>query len=354
MDQFTQQVAWQVKRGFPMPGKNGVKGYDTSHVFYQDCTLDNNISAQFLTDNMTMGLDINPYLNGAGTVDLYLAGGIQRPTPLAIPVPGLDWSNAFAISPFTVPVTTDGAEYQQKTSSNLNVVYLNTALNILNFNIVDFDGYEYEFPDGSSNALSGNVYTCLPQTFQGSFGFYRSAPTTATTAQGSDVVDPEVTTRVVSANPSAGTTQSSLAAAEYMIQMSNTMTFTFQMSDLPGPTTLTIPRTFMAYDSWFGISREVCTAWTLPRYDYVAGTNFSITHFKNRTYLDYEVSGFDFTNGARVGVNENTPYVTTRRATSASSHSALAFVYARCVADRTHGPDEMVTMPTASQKTYSA
>jgi hypothetical protein len=354
MDQFTQQIAWQVKRGFPLPGKNGVKGYDTSHVFYQDCTYNNNVIAQFLTDNMSMGLDINPYLNGTGTVDLYLAGGIQRPLALAIPVPGLDWSNTYAISPFTVPVTTNGAEYQQKTSSNLNVVYLNTALNILNFNIVDFGSYQYVFPDGSSNALSGNVYTCSPKTFTGSFGFYRSAPTTATTAYGFDVVDPEVITYIESANPSSGTTQSSLAAAEYMIQMSNTMTFTFQMSDLPGTTTITNPRTFTAFDRGYNINRDVFSAWCLPRYDYVAGTNFSITHFRPQTLVDYEITGFDFTNGPHVGANENAPYITTRRATSSSTHSALLNFYARCVADRTHGPEEMVTIPVVSQKTYCA
>jgi hypothetical protein len=352
VDQFTQQVSWQVKRGFQIPGKNGVKGYDTSHVFYQDCTRLNNVSAQFLSDNVSMGLDINPYLNGTGTVDLYLAGGIQRPTPLAIPVPGLDWSNAFAISPFTVPVTTNGAEYQQKVSSNLNVVYLNTSLNVLNFNIVDFDGYEYEFPDGSSNALSGNVYTCLPKTFKSSFGFYRNAPTTVTTVSGIDVVDPEVTTRVVSANPSAGTTQSSLAAAEYMIQVSNTTTFTFQMSDLPGTTTLTIPRTFTAYDDYYSVSRDVCTAWTLPRYDYVAGTNFSITHMKTRASSDYEIQGFDLTNGDHVGVNENVPYVSTKRASSSSVYMSLGEVFGRCVVNRTTGPESVVSMPVVTQKPY--
>lgn len=347
-DWAAQAVAWQAKRGFPLSGKSGVKGYNTSHVFYQDCMVAGSIvTAEFLTDNMCMGLDVNGYINGTGTVDLYLAGGIRRALPIALP--GTDWSNTYAIPALTLPVTTNGAEYQYKVSAGQTVVYLNTALNVLNFNIVDFGDYHFDFP--AESTFSSNVVTCTPTTFVASFGFYCNGPPTLKAGTSSPtVIDDGV--RYLK-RTGTKTTQSTIENAEYLIQISDTLTFTFVMSDTVTPTTLTIPRHYTALAYYYQDDPPVqfCTAWTLPRYNYRAGVNYSVNMIAGTHIEVYETQGLPLTQGDFTGQNENLPYLPNlRRGTTGSAYMSTGYGPCVLIDDIDFDPEEQKIVPAQSRE----
>ena len=305
-DDTVQYLSHLIKRGFPMPDTNGVKNYNMSHVFYQSMLMEVKIysSDLFGENNMTIGLDINPYLTGSGTMNFFIQGGFMRTVPLQLGT--VDWSNTTTIPPMSLNVTTDAMEYMVKKQSGLNSIYLNTNLNVLNMHIVDFDGYTSSWPD--SNVGSTTNITCSPVSFECTFGFFRNQIST-TTSGNEDL--PHINDTNITVDQYYGTkpVQSSLVSAEYMVQISEQLVFTYNLSNSEELQTTTIDRMSITEDHrWHeGLTRELCTTFFMPRYDLGLDTNFTMQFMPG---TGCEEAGFPFTRGSVVGDNRNTPYLT--------------------------------------------
>jgi hypothetical protein len=247
MDAHAQYLSFLLKIGIPT---NDVptSGNILNHVFYNEVMeigIQQNPSI-YGEQNMQVGIDINPYLDGSGCIDFFIQGGINNQINLGIR--GIDWTGQVVIPPFSIEVTTDSAEYMQKKANNQNSVYLNTALNILNFNIVDFGDYVSYFPNGTYWDPSGtpvpdasNSHVISPKTFNASFGMYRNK-----------IIDVTNTTGLRNINDSNLTSVSRIASTpiicpldktEFLVLVSDTIDYTFEMSSLVGLQTVSFTRT---------------------------------------------------------------------------------------------------------------
>jgi hypothetical protein len=338
----TQMMAWRIKRGFPMGDNMGVNNTNNAHIFYNNMLAPNTYNPQISTANVSMGLDINPWLDGSGSMDFYIQGGIQRPVPLGVPT--VDWTDpqTVIIPPFPVQVTTDSVEYTKKKANNENSVYLNTKLNVLNFNIVDFGDYVSYFPSGyenidTSNSTldSSNSIVISPVSFVGSFGFFRNL--VESTNNGTNSLqylnDPNMTyTQYNYRTP----VQSSLAAAEFVCQVSDTMEFNFNISTKEDLQIVSISLFTPVTDAYNAIPIDICTAFALPRYEYGVDANhiaITVNHAAD------EILSMPYTRGEKVGQNRNTPYLTEVNACGAK-HDMYSGTFAPInFTDLSKGPD---------------
>jgi hypothetical protein len=304
VDNVSQMVAGFAKRGFPMPGRQNVKGYNTNLVFYNDSLItgespfpvyDSNIAAP------NLGFDLTTFASNS-SVTMYLAGGVPDKVSLALPSGTVDWSNNITLPGRVFPVTQSSIQYQSNIASNTNVVFYDAATSVMNFNITNWNGYMFEFPgDGYTSNIMSNT---TPSFFRGSFGFYRK-PVGVTTVP----VLPRLGNLDInnaSDNFYLDPVQSDVPNAEFMIQTSANVLITYRLSTNPSSNTINLPR--------FNTVSSVLyyTAMTIPRYLSTA-VNCSI----RLRGLEYplvsdvnEFKGFLLTNGTRTGDNEYTPYLT--------------------------------------------
>ena len=311
-DMHAQYLSYFLKRGMPMPDVVDTQGF-TDHVFYNqiDQTGFTSYPGYDLPtgaglENMIVGLDIRPYINGSNTIDFFLSAGINEMATLKLR--GLTWTNQVGIPPLSLSVTTDATEYTQKKASNLNSVYLNTTLNILNFNIVDFGDYTVYSPIGNVWATSGdpvldssNAIIMTPTTFVASFGMYRNTVVSTSSLSGlRNVPDSNIAyTSTVAGTPIT----CPLAEVEYLITVSDTTDVTYTISNKVGTQTISFPR-IMKNAWWDG--RDYSTNFTLQRYSIKSGVNSTV----QESVLDLEHVGFPFMNDtSNIGNNRNTPYL---------------------------------------------
>jgi hypothetical protein len=299
-DNMTQMVAGFAKRGFPLPGRQSVKGYNTNLVFYSDIFLPGE-SSYFASTIPNMGFDLNPFVNGQSAVTVYLLGGIQDKISLALPSTSIDWSNNLTLSGKTFPVTLSSVEYESKLASNLNVIYYDNQTSVMNFNLTDFGTYSFTSPGDGFN--TSNTITSSPSFFRGSFGFYRKPVNVTTTPVLPRLGNSDVT---IQERNFLGPVQSDIANAEFMIQTS-AITVTYKLSNSPSSVTVNIPIQATVSGTVY------LTSLTLPRYLGSSNVHCSV-RLRALEYPsvsdDNEYRGFLLTNGSRVGDNENTPYIT--------------------------------------------
>jgi hypothetical protein len=338
-------VLWDIKRGFPQPDTNGIKDYNNHHIFYNNMVAINYPNYGPFVNTMAIGLDINPWIDGSGSMDFYLLGGINKTVALGIPT--IDWAaqGITVVPPFPVQVTTDAVEYMQKKTNGENSVYLNTKLNIINFNILDFNDYNTKFPFGNydtSNSVldSSNAIIVRPQTFTGAFGFFRNL--VESTNNGTDSlpnlpVDPNISyTEYNYRNP----VQSSLAASEFMVQVSDTLDFTYTMSNKEDLQTVSVETfaTTGGNDFYNPVPHDICTAIILPRYEFGLHTN-SVTQLVSPEADEH--TGTPFTRGEKIGYNRNPPYLPdlVNGISGMTTESDIGTFFAVYVTDTTKGPD---------------
>jgi hypothetical protein len=305
VDDMAQIVAGFAKRGFPFPGKQRVKGYNTNLVFYSDTFITGEAgdTPSYFTQAQVpnLGFDLNQFASNS-TVTVYLLGGVLDKIALALPSPTIDWSNNIVLTGKTFPVTLSSIQYESNLASNTNVVYYDAATSVMNFNITNFDSYSFTFPaDGFSTA---NVATSTPSFFRGSFGFYRKPVNATSVPVLPRLGNADVT--VQEANYLDPVQSDNISNAEFMMQTSSTVTVTYRLSTNPTSNTVVIPR----YDTVSSVL--YLTAMTLPRYlSSNVDVSIRLRGFGNAALFDFnEHKGFLLTNGTRAGDNENTPYLT--------------------------------------------
>ena len=346
---LTQSIAWRIKNGFPINDTMGVKNTNNAHIFYNTMMVPNGYNPQITSNNMNMGLDINPWLDGSGSVDFYIQGGIRRTVPLGIPT--VDWTDpeTVVIPRFPVQVTTDSVEYMKKKANNENSVYLNTKLNVLNFNIVDFGDYVSYFPSGNWDTSgapldSSNSIVMEPVSFKGSFGFFRNL--VESTNNGTNSLqylnDPNMT--YTQYNYRTPVQSSSLATAEFMCQVSDTMDFNFNISIMEDLQIISISLFTPVTDSYNLIPVDVCTAFVLPRYEYGVEANVITTIYQNAAD---ETLGRPYTYGEKVGQNRNTPYLTEVNAGGGNHYITPVGPGAVQYLDISKGPDNQQDLSTS-------
>lgn len=356
-------LAQQIKFGYPMPGKGGVKDYSTKHVFYNDLlsasTFDPLVPvSQYDAEarvNMTLAFDITRLIAGEGDIDLYISGGHNHRFTLELPDSGHDFSNAYrseCLNNIRLPVTTDPKVYDDAVAAGTTSVYLNTDLNIINLNIRSFPA-EANVVIASGLAYTDSYATCKPLTFNGSFGFYKNyypAPPTNNPnwpnaiawemnyTPGPNFVDdtlPDVVKPVnsgdiyIARQVADKPIRASLATADCMLQISPTVTFTFNFTDPSGAAfdkfpqygwlndglNTVVTRVFRedtSGDNTQQLNSEINTVYAgfaLPQYYYGVESNYVYGLTKQMTPRACEDQGWLFTNGTDVGVNENVPYL---------------------------------------------
>lgn len=313
IDGYTDIVATMAKRGFPLSPPKGCKTYNVDNIYYQTTLVgDYSVSSGFYALPPNVGpiqvaIDVNPWLDGIGTMNLHFCGGFDQILPVALP--GVNYYGQPNIPAFTIPVTTNGGEYQNKVANGENVVYLNAPLNILNINIVDFDGYSTTVTD-AANVFGSNVLTSSPQSFKGSFGFFRTSAKKTTTASGSEVPDSNVSMTIVSGSAPVTAAPSS---AEYMIQTCDSIVFRYNLTNATATNTYTTT----ILNKYNGVADY----WTLVPYDNGASSE-NVHHL----FFDAEENtGMPLTNTSNTGKNDFYPFLNTRKGKSDQAFSAFYF-----------------------------
>jgi hypothetical protein len=304
LDAYTNIATALHKRGFPITPPNGCKTYNVNNIYFQTTNTTGDIIGSSTMPSeyafapvkpIEVAIDVNPWLDGEGTMNLYFCGGFQLLLPIALP--GITFYEP-NIPAFPIAVTTNAAEYQNKVAAGVNSVYLNEALNILNINIVNFGGgYSTSMRE---SPFSSNLVTSNPLSFTGSFGFFRTSNKTTTTVGGSGIVDSNTSMTVVSGSTPVMATPSS---ADYMIQVDSNIVFTYSVSNA----TVTNTYTTTIQNSYGGLTDY----WTLEKYDNGSGINS-----KQYMFGADENMGFTLTNTSNTGLNDFYPWVNTRKAKS--------------------------------------
>ena len=278
LDSYANYVGAYVKRGLPLPPSQGCPTYNTRNVYYNHSFLLDDPTDDYDDSNIlpiSMAIDVNPYLDGFGSMNLYFSGGqtgssANDDADYCPPqLPGLSYGGIPTMPAFPMPVTTSGAEYQYKVSLGQNVLYLNTDSQVLNISITNFGSYNSTWPFFDSNLFESNVITSTPISFSGSFGLFRTTGKVVTAVSGTDSPDANVSMSV-----STGTVPvtASVASAEYMIQCCDTITFAFDLTDGYGVTTAYTSRMKNNYNS------EKDYFILAPLDQYASSSNASIIH----------------------------------------------------------------------------
>jgi hypothetical protein len=309
IDAYTDIIATMVKRGFPLPCPNGAKTVNPRNIYCQSTLsghhwdLHNTKPAGVAP--MQMAIDINPYLAGSGTMNLYFQGGIEEIIQFSLP--GVSYGTTPVVPAFPMPVTTNAAEYELKVTTGVNVVYLDTTLQILNVSIVDFGNYKTTIID-SSNVFGSNVISSEPTSFKGSFGFFRTSSKTTTTASGIEVPSSNVVMTIVSGSTPV---TASPTTAEYLIQVDNQIVFKYDIVKA-GVTTST---TSTIRNQYGGLSDY----WTLVPYDYKSNNNFTAFPTGGQ-----ESIGFLHSNTSSTGKNDFYPFMNTNKGKSGVNFGAIS------------------------------
>jgi len=311
IDAYTDLISTYVKYGFPLPPPNGCSTYNTRNIYFQSTQVgDYPTTSGYapLPPNVgpvQVAVDVNPYLNGFGTMNLYFCGGFQLILP--IDLPGQNFGVQTKVPAFPIAVTTSGAEYQYKVSINENVCYLNTDLNVVNISITNFGTYKTTMLD-ASNVFGSNVLTSSPQTFKGSFGFFRTSSKVTTTASGIEVPDSNVVMSIVSGGAPV---TASPTTSEYMIQVGSPITFTYNLSNATATNTYTTT----ILNTYGGLADY----WTLAQYD---GGNSNVNMY-HQSFDAEENTGMPLTNTSSFGKNDFYPFLNTNKGKSAQSFAAM-------------------------------
>ena len=344
-----------LKRGFAVQDTTA----STPYVFFNHNLSPNDPAQTFNQSAFHFGIDLRPFVAGHETANVYLSGGISR--EIAPAFVGYDYSNLVTIPPFTVSVTTDSVEYMNKKDLNQNAVYFNRNLNVLNFNLVDLSGYTSEFPTG--NYTSSNVITISPVSFTGSFGFYKNIvplrvsddalktfPTTAMRF----LDNPNVAYTEKWASTPALTT---IQTAEFMMQTSDELVFTYNISNQSGLQTNTINRRYNTIAVNYQYEPvDLFAPFMVPKFEYGLGVNASI-HIVSSSAAD-EILGYLYTHpSSNVGYNRNTPYLPTLK-NGCSAHSLVGsslekFIKVTTFTDLTHGPDDHTNLTSSNAFLFS-
>ena len=352
-DGFAGFIAYYIKRGYILPGKGGVRGYDTRHVFYNDLLSDGfirnslsdnyfGIPPSFVDNNMSIGIDVNPYIADSAHIDLYMFAGFNGVWPLALPDAGIDYK--ISVPRFRMTVTTDPLAYTAAKAAGTNSMYLNTKTWTLNILITDFDGYHFDIPTG--NIFSNTVSSCVPSYFEGSFGFYRNfvpvpdeshayvpmlSTSNLSTGVRLDVFDGK---NPLSTNPTT---------AEFMMQTSDTIRLDYAIDGTANTVSIPLryninvpdvtppPTESQAHPELAQTNRLVdsYTGFTLPSYVY-GDSNVNIMHISSaysKKAAAYEGIEFPLTYGSNVGTNENLTAFEVKNATSETTHQNINRVW---------------------------
>ena len=311
VDCYTNIVTALAKRGLPLPPPNGCKTYNINNIYHQTTQVTDDYSFSVARPGLPAGIgpiqvaiDVNPYNSGTGTMNLHFCGGFAEVLPIALP--GVNYQGQPSIPAFSLPVTTSSAEYETKVASGQNVLYLNRSLNILNINIVNFGNYSITMTD-ASNVFGSNVLTSSPQTFTGSFSFFRTSSKVTTSVSGAEVPNANASMSVVSG---AAPVTSNALTADYLIQACEKIVFKYNLSNV----TTTNSYTTTITTGYNGIADY----WTLPKYDNGAGIN-AIQYFFNGD----ETTGMPHTNTSNVGKNDFYPFLNTNKGKSGQNFAAL-------------------------------
>jgi hypothetical protein len=311
VDTYTNIITTLAKRGLPIPPLNGCKTYNINNIYHQSTSVTDDYSFSVARPGLPAGIgpiqvaiDVNPYNAGTGTMNLHFCGGFAEVLPIALP--GVNYEGHPSIPALTLPVTTSSVEYETKVSSGQNVLYLNRSLNILNISIVNFGSYSITMTD-ASNVFGSNVLTSSPQSFNGSFSFFRTSSKVTTTASGAEVPSASVSMSIVSGG--APVTSNALTA-DYLIQACEKIVFKYNLSNV----TTTNSYTTTITTGYNGIADY----WTLPKYDNGSGIN-AIQYFFNGD----ETTGMPHTNTSNVGKNDFYPFLNTNKGKSGQNFAAL-------------------------------
>jgi hypothetical protein len=315
VDTYTNIITTLAKRGLPLPPPNGCKTYNINNIYHQTTQVTDDYSFSVARFGLPAGvgpiqvaIDVNPYLAGTGTMNLHFCGGFAEVLPIALP--GVNYQGQPSIPAFPLPVTTSSAEYETKVSNGQNVLYLNRSLNILNINIVNFGSYSITMKD-VTDLFGSNVLTSSPQSFNGSFSFFRTSSKVTTSASGVEVPNANASMSIVSG---AAPVTSDALTADYLIQACDAIVFKYNLSNV----TSTNSYTTTIAAGYTGVADY----WTLPKYDNGSGIN-AIQYFFNGD----ETTGMPHTNTSNVGKNDFYPFLNTNKGKSGQNFAALnAFI----------------------------
>ena len=333
VDSYIDYVAICAKRGIPLPCPNGCSTYNTRNIYFQTTQVGDyptrDPNGYLLPPGVgpvQIAIDVNPYLDGKASMNLYFCGGFELIVP--IDLPGQNFGTQMKVPAMSMPVTTNGAEYENKVANGQNVLYHNTKLNILNINIVNFGGgYSTSIID-VSNVFGSNLLTSTPQSFSGSFGFFQTSSKSTSTFRGAEIPDSNASITVVSGSVPVTASPSS---AEYMIQVGSQTKFVYSLSNA----TATNTYTSTILNTYDGVSDY----WALSQYDHGSGFNVY-------TYAPggEENTGMPWTNTSSFGKNDFYPFLNTNKGKSSHSYSGFTNICIN-VGDLEVGPEAVASVP---------